>query len=74
MTGFTMILIDCVSSIEVFSAYGYKEIIPGCQPHPGDIVEAAPLAVSTRCIVITESVYEMPLKLVACIESLGGCT
>ncbi|OWF49684.1 Protein strawberry notch [Mizuhopecten yessoensis] len=31
-------------SAEVFSVYKYREIIPGCQPHPGDIVEAGPLA------------------------------
>ncbi|KAJ8310283.1 hypothetical protein KUTeg_012148 [Tegillarca granosa] len=31
-------------SAEVFSVYEHKEIIPGCQPHPGDIVEAGPLA------------------------------
>ncbi|XP_069103404.1 protein strawberry notch homolog 1-like isoform X2 [Argopecten irradians] len=31
-------------SAEVFSVYKYREIIPGCCPHPGDIVEAGPLA------------------------------
>lgn len=31
-------------STEVFSVYKYREIIPGCRPHPGDIVEAGPLA------------------------------
>ncbi|XP_033761230.1 LOW QUALITY PROTEIN: protein FORGETTER 1-like [Pecten maximus] len=34
---------ESVSS-EVFSVYKYREIVPGCQPHPGDIVEAGPLA------------------------------
>ena len=29
---------------EVFSLYQYKEILKGCKPHPGDIVEAGSLA------------------------------
>lgn len=33
-------------SEEVFSSYQHRNVIPGCKPHPGDIVEAAPLAVS----------------------------
>lgn len=33
-------------SDEVFSAYRHREILPGCKPHPGDIVEAGSLAVS----------------------------
>lgn len=32
------------TSEEVFSSYKHREVVPGCQPHPGDIVEAAPLA------------------------------
>lgn len=35
----------CIFSAEVFSNYRHREILPGCQPHPGDIVEAGPLAV-----------------------------
>ncbi|CAC5397982.1 Protein strawberry notch homolog 2,Protein strawberry notch homolog 1,Protein strawberry notch,Protein FORGETTER 1 [Mytilus coruscus] len=31
-------------STEVFSKYVHREIVPGCLPHPGDIVEAGPLA------------------------------
>ncbi|CAG2225424.1 Protein strawberry notch homolog 2,Protein FORGETTER 1,Protein strawberry notch,Protein strawberry notch homolog 1 [Mytilus edulis] len=31
-------------STEVFSKYLHREIVPGCMPHPGDIVEAGPLA------------------------------
>ncbi|KAK3607117.1 hypothetical protein CHS0354_014268 [Potamilus streckersoni] len=31
-------------SVEVFSSYKHNEILPGCLPHPGDIVEAGPLA------------------------------
>lgn len=31
-------------STEVFSKYVHREIVPGCMPHPGDIVEAGPLA------------------------------
>ncbi|XP_064614960.1 uncharacterized protein LOC135479136 [Liolophura sinensis] len=31
-------------SDEVFSTYTHNDIIPGCQPHPGDIVEAGSLA------------------------------
>lgn len=36
--------INCSS--EVFSVYQHKEIVKGCCPHPGDIVEAGPLAVT----------------------------
>jgi len=32
-------------SDEVFASYRFKEIIPGCLPHPGDIVESGSLAV-----------------------------
>ena len=32
------------TSADVFSLYENKELLPGSQPHPGDIVEAAPLA------------------------------
>lgn len=38
--------LPCIFSEEVFSAYRHREILPGCLPHPGDIVEAGPLAVS----------------------------
>lgn len=31
-------------SDEVFSNYKHSEMIPGCQPHPGDIVEAGSLS------------------------------
>ncbi|XP_062605521.1 uncharacterized protein LOC134267315 [Saccostrea cucullata] len=34
---------EAVSS-EVFSVYQHREIVKGCCPHPGDIVEAGPLA------------------------------
>ena len=34
-------------SKEVFSKYQHYEILPGCQQHPGDIVEAGSLAVSS---------------------------
>ncbi|KAH3812323.1 hypothetical protein DPMN_140752 [Dreissena polymorpha] len=34
-------------SAEIFSGYRHREILPGCQPHPGDIVEAGPLAAIT---------------------------
>lgn len=33
-------------SAEVFSTYPHHEVLPGCMPHPGDIVEAGMLAVS----------------------------
>ncbi|XP_041357018.1 protein FORGETTER 1-like [Gigantopelta aegis] len=29
---------------EVFSSYPFREVVPGCRAHPGDIVEAGPLA------------------------------
>ncbi|KAK7504954.1 hypothetical protein BaRGS_00003982 [Batillaria attramentaria] len=32
------------ASEEVFSTYRHRPVVEGCQPHPGDIVEAAPLA------------------------------
>ncbi|KAK7104354.1 uncharacterized protein [Littorina saxatilis] len=32
------------TSEEVFSNYKHREVVKGCQPHPADIVEAAPLA------------------------------
>ncbi|KAK3094762.1 hypothetical protein FSP39_005887 [Pinctada imbricata] len=35
-------------SKEVFSVYEHKDIVKGCQPHPGDIVEAGPLATLTQ--------------------------
>ena len=40
-----------VGSEEVFSTYKHRDVVKGCQPHPGDIVEAAPLAVSRACFV-----------------------
>lgn len=40
-----MFFIVSFCSSEVFSVYEHREIVPGCQPHPGDIVEAGPLAV-----------------------------
>ena len=38
-------------SDEVFSNYKHKDILPGCQPHPGDIVEAGTLSVSSHGII-----------------------
>lgn len=32
-------------SDEVFSSYKFREVIPGCLPHPGDIVESGSLSV-----------------------------
>ncbi|XP_076442125.1 uncharacterized protein LOC143281076 isoform X2 [Babylonia areolata] len=32
------------TSEEVFSTYKHRDVVKGCLPHPGDIVEAAPLA------------------------------
>ncbi|XP_052821363.1 protein strawberry notch homolog 1-like [Mya arenaria] len=34
-------------SAEVFSSYLHREVLAGCKPHPGDIVEAGPLAAIT---------------------------
>ncbi len=44
--------IPCVllSSDEVFSSYQHREVLPGCRPHPGDIVEAGSLAVGSLCL------------------------
>ncbi len=36
------------NSDEVFSTYKHREILPGCLPHPGDIVEAGSLAVRSK--------------------------
>ena len=45
-------ILSCIAdSEEVFSTYKHREVVKGCQPHPGDIVEAAPLAVSHACFV-----------------------
>ena len=41
---------DFINSDEVFSAYRHREILPGCRPHPGDIVEAGSLAVCIQSI------------------------
>lgn len=37
----------------MFSKYIHREIVPGCLPHPGDIVEAGPLAVSFIILNLT---------------------
>lgn len=44
------VLTISIFSTEVFSKYVHREIVPGCMPHPGDIVEAGPLAVSNGII------------------------
>ena len=38
------------SSDEVFSTYKHREILPGCRPHPGEIVEPGSLSVSTTIV------------------------
>jgi len=40
-----------VCSDEVFSEYKHREIVAGCCPHPGDIVESGTLAVSIESSV-----------------------
>lgn len=55
---------EAVSS-EVFSVYQHKEIVKGCCPHPGDIVEAGPLAALSQpdpMYPLTESLPEEVIK------------
>ena len=35
-------------SEEIFAHYQHQEVLPGCLPHPGDVVEAGSLAVSAE--------------------------
>ena len=44
-------------SAEVFSGYIHREVLPGCKPHPGDIVEAGPLAVSDHLHIYPDHTY-----------------
>ena len=56
-------LLPCVvGSEEVFSMYKHRDVVKGCQPHPGDIVEAAPLAVSHACFVCRCKIIMVMLK------------
>ena len=63
-------------SEEVFSMYKHRDVVKGCQPHPGDIVEAAPLAVSharfvCRCkiMVMLKGICTAPI-----FHTKGICT
>ena len=56
-------LLPCVvDSEEVFSMYKHRDVVKGCRPHPGDIVEAAPLAVSRARFVCRCKIIMVTLK------------
>lgn len=46
-------MIVCLYSNEVFSVYKFYEIVPGCCPHPGDIVESGSLAVCVASVHVS---------------------
>jgi len=50
----------------VFSAYKFHEIVPGCCPHPGDIVESGSLAVSYLCLLFN---YHLKITVINMINS-----
>jgi len=43
-------------SDEVFSSYKFREVIPGCLPHPGDIVESGSLSVCVSDVYVASNI------------------
>jgi len=62
-----VVLFVCACSNEVFSVYKFREIVPGCCPHPGDIVESGSLAV--------RGAYDLNIRLLKqfSVAMIGGC-